>query len=175
MLAFTSVYFSGMSLFNGLRPFGVKNPDLVSAPPRGRLRRVRLFDKIGRTLRLRPLSFGLDRLVIGNFADGLQVRLHRRGEVLVDAEVLGHAVDLVRELLARLVVINLVGGGDGLITVEPVERLEIRGDRGNVAGGHGSGRKLNRGSKTVQLQLRMLRATVDRPLLKLPRDDLPDA
>ena len=38
----------------------------------------------------------------------LQVRLHRRGEVLVDAKVVSDAVDLVQELLARLVVIDLL-------------------------------------------------------------------
>jgi hypothetical protein len=72
------------------------------------------------------------------------VRLHRRGEGLVDSEVLGEAVDLVHELLARLVVIDLVGAGDDLVAVEPVKRLEIRRDRGNVAARDARGCELYR-------------------------------
>src|ERR1700722_1129652 len=163
-----------MSLFNGLRPFGVKkNRGLASASTMGRLRRVRLFDKVERTRRLRPL--GLAPPIRGQPAGLLQMRLHRRGEALVDAEVLSETVDLVHELLARIVVINLVGAGDGLIAVEPVERLEIGRDRGNLARRNGFGGELNRWSEAVQLQLRMLGPAVDPALLQLLRNDLPDA
>jgi hypothetical protein len=44
-----------------------------------------------------------------------------------------------------------------------------------IAGGDALGGELYRWSEAVQLQLRMLGATVDRPLLKLLRDDLADA
>jgi hypothetical protein len=45
----------------------------------------------------------------------------------------------------------------------------------NVASGHALGRKLDRWSEAVQLQLRMLGPAVDRALLQLLGDDLPDA
>jgi hypothetical protein len=75
----------------------------------------------------------------------------------------------------RLVVIDLVGAGDRLVAVEAVERLEIRGDRRDVASGHGFGRELNRRREAVQLQLRMFGPAVDPTLLQLLGDDLPDA
>src|ERR1700722_17580836 len=173
MLAFTSVYFFGSRLFNGLRPFGVKILTSPQLPQGVAPRRVRLVHEFGRTLRLRFLP--LARLIGGNLAGLLQVRLHRRSEVLVNAEVLGEAVDLVHELLAGLVVIDLVGAGDRLVAIEPVERLEIRRDRGKVAGGDPLCRKLNRWSEAVQLQLRMLGPAIDPALPQLLRNDLPDA
>src|ERR1700733_6777876 len=107
MLAFTSVYFLRMSLFNGLRPFGVKKiREPASASPSGRLGRVRLAHELGRTPRLRP--FGLAPPLRGEPAGLPQMRLHRGFEVLVDPEVLGDAIDPVHELLARFVVIDLV-------------------------------------------------------------------
>src|ERR1700733_13423198 len=175
MLTFTSVYFLRMSLFNGLRPFGVKKSGArLSLRPRC-LELARLAHEIGRGRKVNPLPVGFARLVGGNLAGLLQMRLHRRCEVLVDAEVLGEAVDLVHEFLARFVVIDLVGPRDDLIAVEPVERLEIRRDRGKVAGGDARGRELNRWSQAVQLQLRMLGPAIDPALLQLLRNNLPDA
>jgi hypothetical protein len=135
--------------------------------------------RVGHGQRLHPARhvrrLPLARLVSRKLAGLLQVRLHRGFEVLVDPEVLGETVDLVQELLARFVVVDLVGAGGGLIAIEPVERLEIRADRRDVARSDGLGRELHHRSETVQLQLRMLRSAVDRPLLQLLRDDLPDA
>ena len=65
--------------------------------------------------------------LVGNLADLLQV-LPRRRHDLVDAQVVGNAVDLIERLLARLAVIDLVRAGDRLVAVEPVEHLEIGRD-----------------------------------------------
>jgi hypothetical protein len=77
--------------------------------------------------------------------------------------------------LARFVIVGLVGAGDRLIAVEPVKRLEVGRDGGNVAARDALGCELNRGSEAIQLQLRMLGPAVDRALLQLLRNDLPDA
>jgi hypothetical protein len=49
---------------------------------------------------------GLARLISGDLADCLQVLLRRRRDDLVDAEIVGDAVDLSQELLARFVAIG---------------------------------------------------------------------
>jgi hypothetical protein len=118
ILAFPCISLAELGLFKGLLRIQIKNLGLVSTrlsgcvpslrrtsswPPRfalllllGRARRI--FDR-----------FRLVRLVRWDLADLLQVLLHRRRYDLVDAEIGGDAVDLVDELLARLVVIDLVG------------------------------------------------------------------
>jgi hypothetical protein len=53
----------------------------------------------------------------------------------------------VHEFLTRFVVIDLLSAGDGLVTVEPVERRETRRDRGNIAGGNALSRELDRWSQ----------------------------
>jgi hypothetical protein len=100
---------------------------------------------VGGIRRIRRLA--LARRIVGNGADRLQALLHRRCEVLVDAEIGGHAIDLVHEFLTRFVVIDLLSAGDGLVTVEPVERRETRRDRGNIAGGNALSRELDRWSQ----------------------------
>ena len=63
------------------------------------------------------------------------MRVRRRAEDLVDAEIVGDAVDLVHELLARLIVIDLMGAGDRLIAIESIEHLQIGRDGPDIAGG----------------------------------------
>ena len=46
-----------------------------------RLRRVRLFHEFGRPHKIRPLALGLARLIVGNLASLLQVRLDRKSVV----------------------------------------------------------------------------------------------
>jgi hypothetical protein len=94
---------------------------------------------------------------------------------LVHVEIGGNAIDLLEQLLARLVVIGLVGAGDGLVAVEPVEHLEIRGDGRHVARGDRLGRELHHRREAVQLQLGVRGAAVDRPFLQHVGDDLADA
>ena len=65
--------------------------------------------------------------------------------------------------------------GDRLITVEPIEHLQIGRDGADVAGCDGFGRELHHGREAIQLQLRMIGAAVDRPFLQDLGDDLPDA
>src|SRR5689334_1627166 len=151
MLAFASVYFSESGLFKGLRPIQIKKSGARLSLRTRRLRRVRLSANLRRTRPVRALPLGLARLAGGK----------RRGHDLADAEVGRHAVELVQYLLARVVVILLVGAGCRLVTVEPVERLEIRADRRNIACRDRLGPELHRGRQAVQLQLRMLGAAVD--------------
>ena len=94
---------------------------------------------------------------------------------LVDPEVVGHAVDLLHQPLAILVVITLMGDGGRLVAVQPIQRLEVRSDRRNVAGGDGLGPELHGGSEAIQLQLGMIGVAVDRTLLQLLGHDLADA
>ena len=76
----------------------------------------------------------------------------------IDAEVGGDAVDLVEKLLARFVVIDLIGAGDGLVTVEPVEHFEIGRDSRHSPAATASAASCITGSEAVQLQLRMIGA-----------------
>jgi hypothetical protein len=99
-----------------------------------------------------PLPVTVARLISGDLTNLLQMHLHPPRDDFVDPKVGGHAIDLVQELLAGFVVIDLVGAGDGLIPIEPierleVERLEIRRDRRDIARRDGLGPKLHSGGK----------------------------
>ena len=59
--------------------------------------------------------------------------------------------------------------------VEPVKHLRIGRDRRDVAGGDRFSREPHHGRQTLQLQLGVLSAAVDRALLQLLGDNLPDA
>src|SRR5260370_20478318 len=112
MLSFAYVYFFESRLFNGLRAIQVKKSGFrLSLRARG-LSFLSLAHEFGRPREVCPLPLGLARLVRRDLAGLLQVRLHRRFKVLVDAEVLGETVDLVQELLTRFVVIDLLSAGD---------------------------------------------------------------
>ena len=94
---------------------------------------------------------------------------------VIDAEVGGDPVDLVEQLLARFVVIGLVGAGDRLVAIEPVEHLEVGRDGRHVARGDRFGRELHHRREAVQLQLRVVGAAVDRPFLQNLGHDLANA
>ena len=62
MLTFTSVYFLRMSLFNGLRPFGVKKSGTRLSLRTRCLELARLAHEIGRGRKVNPLPVGFARL-----------------------------------------------------------------------------------------------------------------
>src|SRR5208283_4755653 len=96
-------------------------------------------------------------------------RLGRRPR-LVDLQIGGDPVDLVHELAARLVVVNLDGLRGSLVAIEPVEHLHERRDRRDVALGDRFAGEPHRRLKAGQLQFGVLRAFVD----DAPRERLPD-
>jgi hypothetical protein len=80
---------------------------------------------------------------------------------LIYAEIGGDEVDLGEKLLARLVVVDLIGLGDPPIAVQAIENFQERRDRLDVAVGDRFARKPHRRLKTRQLQLGVLCAFVD--------------
>ena len=120
-----------------------------------------------------PLPVGPARLIVGNCAPILTAQ--RAAAAMTSSTPKWRPLlDLVHELLARFVAFQTVGGGDRLVAVEPVERLEIRVDRRNVARRDRPGPRVALRSQMIQLQLGD-RPAVDRPLPRLFGDDLPDA
>src|SRR6202453_1491027 len=113
LLSFPFISFSESGLFKGLRRIQIKN--LLPFPlASGVARRPSDGHPVGRPALPLLLLLGwreriferlcFARLVVENDSLFLQVLLHRRFARLVDALTGGHAVDLVHELLARLVV-----------------------------------------------------------------------
>src|SRR5262249_55754606 len=123
-----------------------------------------------RTSLVLPLPFGIACLVSDlSKLPGIPTRRRDGGEIV------GDAIDLIEELLARFVVIFLAGDGDRLVAIEAVQRLEVRVDSDDLAGGVGAGPGLPRRGETAKWHFRMVGAAVDRPSLHLLGHVLPNA
>ncbi len=103
--------------------------------------------------------------------------LLRFGRVLDhgEAEIGGDAVELLEQLPARVVIVDLVDLGGLLVAVEPVEHLEERGDRPDVAALDRIGRDLHRRPKAGKLQLGVVAVLVGEALRERLAHDLADA
>src|ERR1700679_3550694 len=120
LLSFPFISFSESGLFKGLGRIQIKKSGPLSTRLSGcapTLRRTssrppRFAPPVAGRARRTIDRIGLARLVVENDSLFLQVLLDSRFEGLVDAVIGGHAVDLVHELLARVVVIGLVGARD---------------------------------------------------------------
>jgi hypothetical protein len=146
-----------------------------------RLRRIEPFQELPPT----PRAFFLV-LVLGRRLGGGQLwrgrRLARRFLVGLrrvfdhgEAEIGGDAVELLEQLLAGVVVVDLIDLGGLLVAVEPVEHFEERGDRFDIPALDRHGRDPHRRPQAGKLQLGVVVVLVGEALGERLAHDLADA